>query len=201
MILLIDGYNVAKFLLHTHGADHNIQREWLVSQLGIYRAAKRESLSQVIAVFDGGLFDHRTREVHYDVAVVSAGRGYCADNVLVEYAEKFGNQAIVITNDRELQHRCREHRAQTMSVVDFEPLLEAACERTEQAYEEQFGNVTVTKLNHDDEHDAELDRLMVAGSMGHVGPKTDDDDDAPQRRQNKKSKAHRARAQLRKKLG
>ena len=94
MIVFIDGYNVIKFLLPRNRDEHDAQRAWLIAQMSAYRHAKRDDLKDVVVVFDGGMFGHRQREITSGVAVVFSGRGRCADSVLIEYAHKYGNQAV-----------------------------------------------------------------------------------------------------------
>ena len=119
MIVFIDGYNVIKFLLPHNRDEHDAQRAWLIAQMSAYRHVKRDDLKDVVVVFDGGMFGHRQREITSGVAVVFSGRGRCADSVLIEYAHKYGNQAVIVTNDRELQRQCQQFYASVIAVDPF----------------------------------------------------------------------------------
>lgn len=204
MVLLIDGYNVIKYLLPHNSREHDAQRDWLIARLATYARVKRDEISGVTIVFDGGLFRHRHREVHRSVAVVFSGHQRSADDVLVEYAQSFGAQAVIVTNDRELSDRCRVNHSQVIKVDMFHDLCSRVENKQDREVSKQFGSVAVTKLadNDDSSDDPELDALMEAASMG--GQCFEKDEREAQVRVSsgrKLSKAERVRQRLKKKLG
>lgn len=170
MILLLDAYNIIRHLFVHKEAEADARRDWFMQRMARYFAAKHGPVTQVIVVFDGGLFGHRQRDIYRGVIRLYAGRGHSADDVLVEYAEKYGNQAVVVTNDRELQQRCKQYQAAVMVVKEFDQLVDEVCAHTEQQSEHaQYGEVVVKKYEHDGvDHDPVLDELMHAGSVRAV---------------------------------
>lgn len=199
MVLLVDGYNVIKYLLPHNREEHDAQREWFIARLARYARAKQGCVTEVTAVFDGGLFRHRQREVRRGVVVVFAGHAQSADDVLVEYADRHGAGSVVVTNDRELRRRCEEHGAEVITVDTFDELCSRVCDSHDTEPQRTFRSITITKMT--EESDPELDALMEAGSLAKL-PAVFDDDAPRRKRQGKKlSKAERARQRLHKKLG
>jgi|GEM_PF-2818863 len=130
MLLLIDAYNVIRFL--RPGEPGLIEREilWFLKMLRRYVVIKqREMRCEVLVVFDGGLFAHKTREIVSGVPVVYAGKGRCADDVLVEYAEQYREGAVLVSNDRRLAERALHFRTQRFDVPTFWQMVEAVCAR------------------------------------------------------------------------
>lgn len=170
MILLLDAYNIIRHLFVHKEAEADARRDWFMQRMARYFAAKQGPVKQVIVVFDGGLFGHRQRDIYRGVVRLYAGRGHSADDVLVEYAEKYGNQAVVVTNDRELQQRCKQHHGAVVSVKEFDQLVEEVCSHVEQEQDRvQYDEVVVQKYEHDEtDHDPALDELMRAGSVHAV---------------------------------
>ena len=200
MVLLVDGYNVIKYLLPHNQHEHDAQRYWLIARLATYSKAKQGEVSEVVVVFDGGLFRHRQREAHRGVVIVFAGQKQSADDVLVEYAEKYKAGSVLVSNDRELCMRCHEHGSQGIDVATFDTLCSRVCLAPVEQELHQLGEVTITKIA--DDTDPTLDALMEAGSIGTIPVRSEDDEVSAQRRKGRKlNKAARARRRLHKKLG
>lgn len=203
MILCVDAYNVIKHLLPHKGDTPEAQRQWLLAQMADYLRVKKNELTSVIVVFDGGLFSRRMREVYRGVVVLFAGHERSADDVLIEYARTHRERALIVSNDRELQRLCGEHGAQGLKVDEFWQLRGAAVrDASGSSLAHTFDQVDITKFeDQGDQQMAELDELMVAGSVGMpVGCDQEEEERvaAPGR---KLSKAARARARIHKKLG
>ncbi len=184
MILLIDAYNLIRFLNPGPRQPHDAQVVWVLSRLSTYFKSKRSELEEIIVVFDGGLFSHKTREIVGGIVTVYAGGGRKADDVLVHYARDFRERALLVTNDRELQRRALASKTSALEVGPFWRLVDAVVERKEQsdATVHLYAEVTITKTVSDisdgiDEtlDSAELDSLMIAGSLrdSFVSAKTD----------------------------
>ena len=119
VVLLVDGYNVARAEGGFGHLDLERQRDHLVQSLR--RLATRFNLSDVIVVFDGLQMPAGTSRlsrppvtVEYSVGEV----GEIADDRLLRDLEELPNvPAVVVTNDRELQDRARR-RGATIATSD-----------------------------------------------------------------------------------
>jgi len=175
MILLIDAYNVVRFLHPGARQAHDAQVAWFLKQLSQYRQAKKAEMTEFIVVFDGGLFSHKTREIVGGIVTVYAGGGRKADDVLVAYAQEFRQRALLITNDRELQRRAEVFKSSVMGVADFWDLVQTVCARQAAASEAVGRYAELAIVKYDDaglddcldmvDGEGALDRLMVAGSL------------------------------------
>ena len=102
MILLVDGYNFIKGIFPFRKGCLEECRQQLIRLLSQYRILRAKRIKEIIAVFDGGLFQRATREVHRGIVVLFAGRSRSADDWIVEYAESHkGYQTLVVSNDRQ----------------------------------------------------------------------------------------------------
>ena len=63
MIIIIDGYNLLKQVFPRVKRKLDKQRKKFISQLGYYKKQKLETIKDIIVVFDGGFFNHATREI------------------------------------------------------------------------------------------------------------------------------------------
>jgi predicted RNA-binding protein with PIN domain len=209
MILLIDAYNVIRFLHPGPRQAHDAQVAWFLSRLSAYWCIKKTDLKQIIVVFDGGLFSHKTREIVGGIVTVYAGGGRKADDVLVLYAKEFREQGLLITNDRELQRRSLAFKAGSMDVVDFWQLVEAVHERQAMVANKQeiYGGLSIMKYSSDeaDEEmlvDAEvLDQVMIAGSVSSSVVKVEEGGCARSLSGTALAKKDKIRLAIRKKLG
>jgi len=122
MRYLIDGYNVTMADEATRRLDRDAQRLALVRRLA---ARGRELLGAgpVTVVFDGGVL--REDEVHGTVQVRFSGEEI-ADDVIVRLAIAEGGDVVVVTSDRELRSRVREHAGRSIDVRPVSSVFEAA---------------------------------------------------------------------------
>lgn len=122
MRYLIDGYNVTMADDATRRLDRDAQRLALMRRLS---ARGRELLGTgpVTVVFDGGVL--REDEVHGDVHVRFSG-DESADDVIVRLAVAEGGDVVVVTSDRELRSRVREHAGRSIDVRPVSTVFEAA---------------------------------------------------------------------------
>ena len=154
---------------------HEAQVLWFLSILSAYWRAKKSELTEIIVVFDGGLFSHKTREIVGGIVTVYAGGGRKADDVLVAYAGQFRERGLLVTNDRELQRRAFVGRTPSINVADFWRLIEGACQRKliESGKNDTYGECIIMKYEEVSDDilidENELDRLMISGSLvgGH----------------------------------
>jgi predicted RNA-binding protein with PIN domain len=122
MRYLIDGYNVTMADDATKRLDRDAQRLSLVRRIG---ARGRELLGPgpVTVVFDGGAL--RQDETHGDVSVRFSGDG-SADDVIVRLAVAEHGDVVVVTSDRELRSRVREHAGRAIDVRGVSSVFEDA---------------------------------------------------------------------------
>lgn len=208
MILLIDAYNVVRFLYPGDRQAYESQVNWFLSKLSAYRKAKRDEVQEIRVVFDGGLFLHKTREIIGGLVVIYAGARRKADDVLVQYAQDLREKGLLISNDRELQRRVAVYRGAAMGVHEFWGLVQSVCAQQEKssATSQRYGEIIITKFEPDvvafedmPEH-IDIDSLMIEASVGGGSKK---EDDLAKLRTNKGSlsKQEKARISVRKKLG
>lgn len=123
MLYLVDGYNVTMADEATRRLDRDAQRGALVRRLA---ARGRELLGAgtFVVVFDGGVL--RSDETHGQVTVRFSGDD-SADDVIVRLATTAprGGYAVV-TSDRELRSRVREHGGRAVEVFPVSRLFEEA---------------------------------------------------------------------------
>ena len=212
MILLVDSYNIIRFLYPGGKHAHEAQVAWFLRQLSLYKKAKCSEVGEVLAVFDGGLFSRKLREIIGGVVVVYAGTGRKADDVLADYAASYRERALLVTNDRELQRRALASRCTSLDVSTFWSMVEEVCARHKKdvAAVQEYGELVITKYvveseATDDEMlcGDEVDSLMVAASVQHDKAFAKKEDRAPQVRisQDMVSKKNRLTQLIRKKLG
>jgi predicted RNA-binding protein with PIN domain len=122
MVLLIDGYNLLRNIFHKQKGKLDKQRKDLIQQLSYYK--KKKNL-EIVLVFDGGLFNHATREIRGGVAVIFSGQHSNADDWIYKYVNKNKEKEILlVTQDRELINRCGKHNVDSLDVADFYKLLQ-----------------------------------------------------------------------------
>jgi predicted RNA-binding protein with PIN domain len=125
MRYLIDGYNVTMADDATRRLDRDAQRLALVRRLS---ARGRELLGPgpVTIVFDGGVL--REDELHGNVAVRFSG-DEIADDVIVRLAIAADGDVVVVTSDRELRSRVREHAGRSVDVRPVSTVFDATVTR------------------------------------------------------------------------
>ncbi len=206
MVILVDGYNVTRFLFPRDSDSHETELAFFFDRLARYRSLKKDDISDVIVVLDGGLFAHKTREIRKGVVMVHAGQGRKADDVLVEYSRQFRNGAILVSNDRELRRRVAAQTSDSVSVAEFWDLVTEVCKaQGDNGQAHQFGSVNFIKYcSVDDENDgmgACVDKILMEGSMRLVNTKDEHKKDNQQRNSNALSKKEKLVQAIRKKLG
>lgn len=110
VVLLIDGYNVAKADGGYEDLQLESQRERLVDS--VFKLAKMTD-TQTVIVFDAQLVPgRRARKTKRPVTVEWSHPGQIADDYIVGRLEQLPNHpVIVVTNDKELQERARKLHA------------------------------------------------------------------------------------------
>jgi hypothetical protein len=116
MRYLIDGYNATRRL------DRDGMRLALVRRLSA-RGRGLLGPGPVTVVFDGGVL--REDEVHGNVQVRFSG-DETADDVIVRMAIAAEGDVVVVTSDRELRSRVREHAGRSIDVRPVSSVFEAA---------------------------------------------------------------------------
>lgn len=122
MRFLVDGYNVTMADDATRRLPPEEQRLALVRRLGV-RGRDLLGPGQITVVFDKG---HLADDpCVYGVETLFSG-DVTADDVIVELAEHEFGDVTVVTSDRELRHRVREHRGRSTDFLPSSALWEAA---------------------------------------------------------------------------
>jgi predicted RNA-binding protein with PIN domain len=183
MIILIDGYNLLNHVFP--GKKHALDRHRvvLIKQLGLY-LARKPSITEIIVVFDGGVFGHAVRTVKHGVVIIESGIKCSADDWIISFASRSkGKELLVITLDRALREQVRRLGADWMSVYDFHTLMvSVVMEAVEVLGAPLSGDLTV--YEHEDDggwasEDASginkqaLALLMEQGSLGALQKKDD----------------------------
>lgn len=120
MIILIDGYNLLRFIFPTIKGDLARQRIQFIKLLGFYKEKKQASVKELIVVFDAGPFSHATREIRGGVTVMFSGQRSNADDWIFDYvvAHK-GYEILLVTLDRPLSARVKPFNVHCMDVDEF----------------------------------------------------------------------------------
>jgi predicted RNA-binding protein with PIN domain len=122
MRYLIDGYNVTMADDATKRLDRDAQRLALIRRLTV-RGRDLLGPGPVTIVFDGGVL--RQDESHGDVQVRFSGNE-SADDVIVRLAVAERGEVVVVTSDRELRSRVREHAGRGIEVRTVGSVFEDA---------------------------------------------------------------------------
>jgi hypothetical protein len=122
MRYLIDGYNVTMADPATCRLDRDSMRLSLVRRLAA-RARELLGAGPVTIVFDGGVL--REDEVHGNVSVRFSG-DEIADDIIVRMAIAEHGDVVVVSADRELRSRVREHAGRSIDVRPVATIFEAA---------------------------------------------------------------------------
>ena len=109
--IIVDGYNVIRAdpRLQTHERDSLQRARTVLAQM--LAGAPRLANDQVTLVFDGwnGVRGHVHRGRLGRITLLYSARGQRADDVIVDQAAALAarGRVIVVTNDRDVQERCR----------------------------------------------------------------------------------------------
>lgn len=125
MIIVIDGYNLLKAIFPKEKGRLDKQRRRLISQLGFYKNQRRETIKQIVLVFDGGLVGRATREIRDGIVVVFSGQKQNADDWIVDYVERNKEKELMlVSRDRELIQKCKKHNVEVLKVFDFYKIMQ-----------------------------------------------------------------------------
>jgi predicted RNA-binding protein with PIN domain len=156
MILLLDGYNLLKYILRKDFVSEK-DRALFIARLLSYAQHKKHT---IILVFDGGPYDRPTYERKGIVSVLYAGGSQSADDVIKEYAERHqASQLVLVSSDRELQSFASRRQVATIDAATFATLMR---ERKEPPLKIVKSTEVAHKLQ--DKTNLELDALMQEGS-------------------------------------
>lgn len=172
MILIIDGYNVVKRVFDGHGkARSERHKEYFIRLLGQYRRV-RPSITQIILVFDGGMFRHAEREVHAGIVVVHAGQASSADDWIADYvARNKAGSIVVVTDDLGIIRDITCNGADAVGSQDFYNFVQAAVQTESDVQAHQTFGSGLIKYNVQDndversQEDVLRDLLMEQASM------------------------------------
>ena len=122
MLLVIDGYNLLKFMAQSAMVSP-AQKSEFINKLALY-ALKKEK--RILAVFDGGSYHKPEKITHYGIDLVHTGYYMSADTYIKEYIASKNNlnEVIIISSDRELCSHLQALGGACLSVHLFAEALE-----------------------------------------------------------------------------
>jgi predicted RNA-binding protein with PIN domain len=161
MILIIDGYNLLKFV---HGAqtvtEH--QRAAFVQQLTQY--TRHRSLKPIL-IFDGGDARWPSHTSHGIVTVTYAGSHETADAYIQRYIAQHKNKKLLlVSSDRELAQYANDHLVPSIDAPFFWHILQYVQLQHKQSAKQKAAGQTI-KLSHED--NPALDAQMYAINAVH----------------------------------
>jgi predicted RNA-binding protein with PIN domain len=122
MLFLIDGYNVTRADDATRRLLPDDQRLELMRRLAA-RGRGLLGVGRIVVVWDKG-FNAGDESLHGVEAVFSLGES--ADDVIVRMAERESGPVTIVTADRELKSRVREHKGRSTVTLPTSTLFEDA---------------------------------------------------------------------------
>ncbi|KKQ49769.1 MAG: hypothetical protein US69_C0002G0044 [candidate division TM6 bacterium GW2011_GWF2_38_10] len=126
MILLIDGYNVLKLIYPHIKGPLEKQRNLFIQELGLYNKKKDSKLKEIIIVFDGGLFNHATREIKHSITVIFSGKKQSADDWIIDFVQRKKQEEItLVTMDRKLIELCKRQTIATLESEAFYIIMQS----------------------------------------------------------------------------
>lgn len=126
MIVVLDGYNILRYLFPYLKGKLDKQRDIFIKQLGYYKYKKEKDLREIIVVFDAGPFNHATREIKHGVVVIFSGQKSSADDWIINYTKKHSREdVLVVTMDRKIIEECERVEIPTLSGVDFLNIMQS----------------------------------------------------------------------------
>lgn len=157
MILLVDGYNLLKYIIKKDFATEK-ERNWLISELTEYARTKNHS---IIVVFDGGPYERPTYTKRGQVAILYSGARQSADDVIKEYiSHHTASQLLIVSSDRGLYSFASRARIATVDAEAFYVLMR---EKKQPLLRIERTPGKAQKLRPE-KRDPELDALMQEGS-------------------------------------
>jgi predicted RNA-binding protein with PIN domain len=171
MIILIDGYNLLNHIFpgKKHALDKH--KELLIKHLGLYKYQK-PAVSDIMLVFDGGIFGHASRMVKEGIVILESGTKSTADDWIIAFAERHrGKEILLVTLDRALRQRVEQLGADWLSVFDFYNLMQSVIANIDDETACEISGDIVVYHREADEADIEiinkhvLDTLMEQASV------------------------------------
>jgi predicted RNA-binding protein with PIN domain len=196
MVIIIDGYNFLRSVFDRHMGRLEDERALLIKKLGFYFEIKKETVRELLLVFDGGRSPHSEREVKKRIIIYFSGTRFSADEVIIEQAKKrMGEDILLVTHDRALIAQVVALNKKTVSMeaelfwhvihqvsVEQKGALSAGIEGDVIKYKQEEDELLPSKPT-------ELDALMEAMVLSHhKEEKNDFNDDQKRVAKNKKSK-------------
>lgn len=186
MIIIIDGYNLLKQLHPNNKENLEFHKKVLLRKLSVYKKVKQADIKEIIVVYDGGCFNHATREIHHGIVTLEAGYKRSADDWIIEYVDRYKNQEITIVSmDRALCLTCEQHGAFSIGVFDFAQALNQVIKNAQAGTEGEPILTTDTQKLQDENYDiniefpqepTNLDDLMQEGAHMHIPQKKERSD-------------------------
>jgi hypothetical protein len=123
MLFLVDGYNVTRADPATRELSLEQQRDALSRRLAT-RGAALLGAGRIVVVFDGA--EGAGSTTHVGSVQVRYSGGQSADDAIVAVARAAGERVVLVTSDRELACRVRDHLGRSVGVRPREACFEAA---------------------------------------------------------------------------
>ena len=126
--LIVDGYNLIRAsasLSRQERLGLEEGRQALLERLVAYKRVKAWPVTVVFDAAEGYGLGEKTEKVS-GIRVVYSRIGQTADDIIARMARRMGNQALVVTSDRELGRRVEAAGATAVDSLEFEARLEAA---------------------------------------------------------------------------
>ncbi len=158
MKLFIDAYNYLKQDRVSSYIDDR-QRHAFIALLHRYMKRKKAKLAMVYAVFDGGDYPYERFQRGSRVTAVYAGYASSADEWLIDHAHSV-SQAILVTSDSELRHRCAALGWYSISSSDFYQIVSSVTQNGSAEYDQQVSGDHSTRRLNDDGELSEFDQFM-----------------------------------------
>lgn len=120
MIILIDAYNVLKYI-YSGEFISEVTRQNFLKMLNNYARMKHHHL---IAVFDGGATEYPLKEKSGLVEIIYSGNKYSADDILKKLINEFlGHEVMLVSSDRTLGVYANKYTIPALDSDEFYKLL------------------------------------------------------------------------------
>jgi predicted RNA-binding protein with PIN domain len=159
MKLLIDGYNLLRFITHGSATKSEIEQF-----LGRLRRYSRVTAHQIIVVFDGGDGLYRYQSTYHGLTIWYSGSRETADDLIKDFLPRYNaNEVVLISDDRQLNAV-----AEAASIISVSPAV--FIERMRAREEGGKAPLAIASLvKKSTSSSAELDALM-AGATQQMPP-------------------------------